>query len=110
MMSMLSVFVLAAVCSQFHVEGDSIFADGPAGDAVKKAEWQSRRFPIGNGRLGGMLSGGIAVENLQFNVDSLWTGCLDPAGDESRLGDFQNFGELSVELALSDESACSPCC
>ena len=103
MMSMLSVFVLAAVCSQFHVEGDSIFADGPAGDAVKKAEWQSRRFPIGNGRLGGMLSGGIAVENLQFNVDSLWTGCLDPAGDESRLGDFQNFGELSVELALSDE-------
>ncbi len=31
-------------------------------------------LPIGNGRLGGMLSGGISEEHLQFNEDTLWTG------------------------------------
>src|SRR5882672_2835701 len=31
-------------------------------------------LPIGNGRLGGMLFGGIANEHLQFNENTLWTG------------------------------------
>lgn len=31
-------------------------------------------LPIGNGRLGGMIFGGIANEHLQFNEDTLWTG------------------------------------
>src|SRR5205085_10925929 len=30
--------------------------------------------PIGNGRLGGMLFGGITNEHLQFNESTLWTG------------------------------------
>ncbi len=31
-------------------------------------------LPLGNGRLGAMLFGGIQNERLQFNEDSLWTG------------------------------------
>lgn len=31
-------------------------------------------LPIGNGRLGGMVYGGITNEHLQFNEDTLWTG------------------------------------
>ena len=31
-------------------------------------------LPIGNGRLGGMVFGGLDVERLQFNDDTLWTG------------------------------------
>ncbi|HWX21994.1 MAG TPA: glycoside hydrolase family 95 protein [Candidatus Binatia bacterium] len=31
-------------------------------------------LPIGNGRLGGMVFGGVADEHLQFNEDTLWTG------------------------------------
>src|SRR5690242_2595468 len=31
-------------------------------------------LPIGNGRLGGMVFGGITNEHLQFNEDTLWTG------------------------------------
>jgi alpha-L-fucosidase 2 len=31
-------------------------------------------LPIGNGRLGGMLFGGVTNEHLQFNEDTLWTG------------------------------------
>ncbi|HCQ00660.1 MAG TPA: alpha-L-fucosidase, partial [Candidatus Latescibacteria bacterium] len=31
-------------------------------------------LPVGNGRLGAMVFGGTAVEHLQFNEDTLWTG------------------------------------
>ncbi|GLT47344.1 hypothetical protein SLA2020_210480 [Shorea laevis] len=31
-------------------------------------------IPIGNGRLGAMVWGGVAVETLQLNEDTLWTG------------------------------------
>jgi len=33
-----------------------------------------RSFTNGNGRLGGMVFGGITNEHLQFNEDTLWTG------------------------------------
>lgn len=31
-------------------------------------------LPIGNGRLGGMVFGGIETERIQFNEDTIWTG------------------------------------
>ncbi|HWI57703.1 MAG TPA: glycoside hydrolase family 95 protein, partial [Bacillota bacterium] len=37
------------------------------------AKWVEA-LPIGNGRLGGMVFGGITNEHLQFNEDTLWTG------------------------------------
>ena len=37
------------------------------------AKWVGA-LPIGNGRLGGMVFGGITNEHLQFNEDTLWTG------------------------------------
>src|SRR5690242_298762 len=37
------------------------------------AAW-TEALPLGNGRLGAMLFGGIDQERLQFNEDTLWTG------------------------------------
>jgi alpha-L-fucosidase 2 len=37
-------------------------------------EW-TEALPIGNGRLGAMVFGGLAEERLQLNEDTLWTGC-----------------------------------
>lgn len=31
-------------------------------------------LPIGNGRLGGMIFGGIAEEHIQLNEDTVWNG------------------------------------
>lgn len=31
-------------------------------------------LPVGNGRLGAMVYGGVGKEQIQFNEDSLWTG------------------------------------
>lgn len=40
-------------------------------------------LPLGNGRLGAMVSGGIEEERIQLNEESLWAGApLDPFPDE----------------------------
>src|SRR4030088_3436520 len=47
------------------------------------ATW-NEALPIGNGRLGAMVFGGIANERLQLNEDTVWAGekrdRLNPAG------------------------------
>jgi alpha-L-fucosidase 2 len=41
--------------------------------ATEAANWNAA-LPIGNGRLGAMVFGGAAVEHLQLNEDTLWSG------------------------------------
>ena len=41
--------------------------------AVAGAEWV-RALPVGNGRLGAMVFGGVVNERLQLNEDTLWAG------------------------------------
>ena len=38
------------------------------------ASYWTEALPLGNGRLGAMVFGGVAVEHLQFNEESLWSG------------------------------------
>jgi alpha-L-fucosidase 2 len=45
-----------------------LWYDKPASD------WMTEALPIGNGRLGGMVFGGIDHERVQLNEESLWTG------------------------------------
>src|SRR5687767_4212459 len=41
--------------------------------AQPAAKW-TEALPIGSGRLGAMVFGGVSDEHLQFNEDTLWTG------------------------------------
>jgi alpha-L-fucosidase 2 len=50
-----------------------------AGEKETGWSWQNSRawvraLPIGNGRLGGMVFGGVPVERVQLNESSLWSG------------------------------------
>ena len=56
------------------------------------ANWMKQALPIGNGRLGGMVFGGVEKERIQFNEDSLWI------GDEKDTGAYQAFGDLFIEM------------
>jgi alpha-L-fucosidase 2 len=40
----------------------------------KPAEKWEEALPVGSGRLGAMVFGGVATERIQFNEDTLWTG------------------------------------
>ncbi len=66
----------------------------PASDKT----WASHALPLGNGRLGCMLFGDPFSEHLQFNVDSLWTGDENPSGAYESMGEYQNFGDLRINL------------
>jgi len=48
------------------------------------AEWV-RALPVGNGRLGAMVFGGVVHERLQLNEDTLWAGRpYDPVNPEAK--------------------------
>ncbi|GAA4316503.1 glycoside hydrolase family 95 protein [Mucilaginibacter gynuensis] len=64
--------------------------------------WMTDAYPMGNGRIGGMVFGGVAREHIQFNEISLWT------GDETNTGAYQAFGDLFVYLKGKDTSAATP--
>ncbi|RWY48005.1 glycoside hydrolase family 95 protein [Mucilaginibacter gilvus] len=67
-----------------------LWDDKPAKD------WMTDAYPIGNGRIGGMVFGGVASEHIQFNEISLWT------GDENETGAYQAFGDLFINFPLFD--------
>ncbi|WP_339208164.1 glycoside hydrolase family 95 protein [Paenibacillus sp. FSL K6-3182] len=54
-------------------------------------------FPIGNGRLGGMVFGGIQSERIQLNEDSIWYG--GPMGNDNpaSIGKLQEIRSLLLE-------------
>jgi alpha-L-fucosidase 2 len=55
-------------------------------------------LPIGNGRLGALVAGGVENERLAFNEDSLWMGGANPDGgyDLKKFGAYQAFGDLLI--------------
>jgi alpha-L-fucosidase 2 len=74
---------------------------------AKPAEhWASEALPIGNGRMGAMLFGGVNAERIQFNENSLWSGNNNWDGDyecgDHGFGAYRNFGDLYVEFGTPD--------
>lgn len=56
------------------------------------ANWMTSALPIGNGRLGAMIFGGIEQEHIQFNDKTLWT------GNKTTRGSYQNFGDIYIQF------------
>ena len=68
--------------------------------------WEPEALPIGNGRMGAMLYGGIKSERIQFNEQSLWGGDNNwdgafETGDHG-FGSYRNFGEWVIDFNHSD--------
>ena len=60
-------FLAFALCA--HAENNSVlWYDKPATD------WEKEALPLGNGRIGAMVFGGVDSERLQISEKSLWTG------------------------------------
>ncbi len=78
--------------------------DAPAKD------WESQYFPIGNGSLGAMLNGGIVEDELQLNLDSLWSGDGNPPknpnpdANYAEMGCYLPLGTLKVKFDGVKES------
>lgn len=74
----------------------TLWYDSPA------AKGMNEGLPIGNGTMGGMVLGGVDREVIQFNEISLWTGSEISADDYSKMGAYQKFGDVVVELVGHD--------
>ena len=86
--------LLAAACAiTAPASAESILRYG-----APAANWEKQALPIGNGRLGGMIFGGVEREQIQFNEDSLWI------GDEKDTGAYQSFGDIFVEFDATEST------
>jgi alpha-L-fucosidase 2 len=54
--------------------------------------WMTSALPIGNGRTGAMIFGGVEQEHIQFNDKTLWT------GSPSDRGGYQSFGDIYIQF------------
>jgi alpha-L-fucosidase 2 len=76
--------ILLLLC--FFVSLPSALAESVLWYQQPAADW-NEALPIGNGRLGAMVFGGVAEEHLQLNEDTVWGGAkrnrLNPRGAEA---------------------------
>jgi len=63
-----SCAVLLLAGTFVRADNSVLWYDGPA------AHWEQEALPIGNGRIGAMVFGGVSAERLQVSEKSLWTG------------------------------------
>jgi len=100
-MNMLFSLALVVALADFGLSASPlvILDDKPA------RQWASEAYPLGNGRLGCMVFGGVERERIQFNEDSLWTGDRNPSGKYETMGAYQNFGELLLEQPATNSAA-----
>lgn len=91
--ALLPLALLAFLSATTHAAPDrnpSLWYEQPARHCMNEA------LPVGNGRMGGMIMGGIDSERLVLNEDSLWTGDENPSGAYESMGNYQVLGELLI--------------
>ncbi|MBE9914910.1 glycoside hydrolase family 95 protein [Paenibacillus donghaensis] len=64
---------------------------------LEPAKIWTEAFPIGNGRLGGMIFGGTQAERIQLNEDSLWYGGPKGNDNPAALGKLPEIRKLLLE-------------
>lgn len=69
----------------------TIWFTKPANSTMSGDQWMEYALPLGNGRLGAMVFGGVAQDHIQFNEKSLWN------GSTTTRGNYMNFGDIYVE-------------
>lgn len=69
-------------------------------------DWMNWGLPIGNGRFGAQILGGVHEEEVSFTEKTLWTGTKDDKGasNEFGYGSFQSFGNLMITMPADDET------
>lgn len=87
-------------------------ANYPTGNGVSIHNWSGVALPVGNGRIGAMVFGGVDRERVALNEISFWTGGLNPGGGysygpesgDNEFGAYQPFADLFIEFGKAGES------
>ena len=87
--SIAAFFANIQAADSFSLAGPPVIATPPSGLALwydKPAREWMEALPVGNGRLGGMVFGGVDAERLQLNEGSLWSGSPEDSDNPEALG------------------------
>jgi alpha-L-fucosidase 2 len=66
---------------------------------MEAGHFMDQALPVGNGRIGALISGGATRENIVLNEDSLWSGDANTSGNYDTMGTYQMLGNLVVNLS-----------
>ncbi len=94
--------VLATATTALDAEDLTLWYPQPAAPGLTSA------LPIGNGRFGALVYGGVNQERVVLDEASLWTGREGSWDDYERMGSYQMLGTLLVDLAPPPGQADGP--
>lgn len=87
------LFILVLMgCSKSDdtLQKDRLWYENPAEDWFEA-------LPLGNGRIGAMVFGGVELDQLQLNEESLWAGCPEDPYPENVREHYKQFRELNLQ-------------
>lgn len=99
---------LSSVCVQ-NLSAGPFVTERPVTDGVGEhcsqtlwytapaTDWTTEALPIGNGRIGAMIFGGVGEDSIQFNDKTLWS------GSTTSRGAYQNFGYVRLDFGPETE-------
>jgi alpha-L-fucosidase 2 len=95
-------FILSALCflnlaSAMFASDLMLWYQQPA-IATRTTPLINEALAVGNGRIGGLIAGGTAREQVVLNEDSLWTGGDNPSGNNGTMGMYQMLGSVFINL------------
>jgi alpha-L-fucosidase 2 len=95
-------FLLSALCflnlSPAMFASDLVLWYQQPAVATRTSPLINEALAIGNGRIGGLIAGGTARDEIVLNEDSLWTGGDNPSGNNGTMGMYQMLGSVFINL------------
>ena len=91
------MFVCALVAAPAAAQPNAFLTDRRCSTTCQPATQWVEALPIGNGRLGAMVFGGVAEERIQFNESTLWTGQPHDYANEGASAFLQQMRDLLNE-------------
>src|SRR5450755_2438595 len=73
--------------------------------ATRTSPLINEALAIGNGRIGGLIAGGTARDQIVLNEDSLWIGGDNPDGNDNTMGSYQMLGSVFISLPGHETAA-----
>jgi alpha-L-fucosidase 2 len=103
--------MIVSLVGMLSADDNDVNADKVMWYSRPAKNWSSEALPIGNGRIGAMLFGGVDKEVIQFNEQSLWSGDNNWDGGyklgDHGFGNYRNFGEMTIFWGADREAGLS---
>ena len=84
------LFFILSACEDEKGFSEALWYEQPADNWFEA-------LPLGNGRLGAMVHGGVSLEHLQLNEESLWGGCPEDPYPEDVEIHYPRFQQFNLE-------------